>query len=380
MQSDNRKRKQDGVLFILTSFYIVCLFLPAYPIQLKMTVGQQEEIFTIDSYEDSGNVYIHLPTLMLKLGVGMSAEESRIKFITNNKFVVLDLDNKTISITENNITQPLFLQKPIQFTDNTIWMELNDAQKLLEKMSNIKLEISTPSPPEPTPIEDKTQTPVESRETNLIEPIEIVTNQNTSPSNQAKKITINKILIDPGHGGDDTGILFPSGKYEKDITLEIALEIEKQLKKKNKNYVLSRKEDILINNKNRSSLIEKEKIDFFISIHVESPSKNGSGLFIFTPQMNNTRAEQVCNSLADSIISSLNDKVVKKENIKKVSIPIYLTQNTQIPGIIIEIYPGMESNAEKENWSEFIGQKSNFTGIIVDSLEKIQSQINNENK
>src|SRR3989304_7076019 len=43
---------------------------------------------------------------------------------------------------------------------------------------------------------------------------------------------INVIVIDPGHGGDDTGAKGPSGTQEKDVTLKLALKLAEVLKER----------------------------------------------------------------------------------------------------------------------------------------------------
>ena len=47
-----------------------------------------------------------------------------------------------------------------------------------------------------------------------------------------------KIFIDPGHGGSDPGAISSSGKYEKDLTLKIALKVKDCLKEKGLKNIL----------------------------------------------------------------------------------------------------------------------------------------------
>jgi len=84
--------------------------------------------------------------------------------------------------------------------------------------------------------------------------------------------TIRKIVIDAGHGGKDPGAV---GRYykvkEKDVVLDIAKELKKELKKKgNFDIVMTRETDTFISLWKRSDIANKNKADLFISIHANA--------------------------------------------------------------------------------------------------------------
>ena len=56
-----------------------------------------------------------------------------------------------------------------------------------------------------------------------------------SPSNH-------KIAIDPGHGGNDSGAI-ANGIYEKELNLDVSLRVEKLLKEKGIDVVMTRRDD-----------------------------------------------------------------------------------------------------------------------------------------
>jgi len=74
------------------------------------------------------------------------------------------------------------------------------------------------------------------------------------------------IVIDPGHGGNDTGTKGPDGTSEKSITLILARIIESELKTK---YItkLTRKDDYWLDIYSRASTANNASGDLFISIH-----------------------------------------------------------------------------------------------------------------
>lgn len=91
------------------------------------------------------------------------------------------------------------------------------------------------------------------------------------------------ILIDPAHGGQDTGVQLTGSVYEKDITLAVALLIKKELAaEKNIEVVLSRDADKTVSTEERRKTIEKWKPDFCLSIHVNAGfGHNASGFEIY---------------------------------------------------------------------------------------------------
>ncbi len=97
------------------------------------------------------------------------------------------------------------------------------------------------------------------------------------PLTQAKTVSISRmfglgiktIMIDPGHGGLDSGTTGKSGLKEKDITLDIAKKLKERLKQyPDYNVILTREDDITLPLKKRVELAHKHKADIFISIHL----------------------------------------------------------------------------------------------------------------
>lgn len=89
------------------------------------------------------------------------------------------------------------------------------------------------------------------------------------PTGQAGAVPNIRIVLDPGHGGYDLGML-PGETREKDVTLSLARAIETALLKKNKTVHLTRKADQFMSITDRALFANQKSPDAMISIHLSS--------------------------------------------------------------------------------------------------------------
>lgn len=78
------------------------------------------------------------------------------------------------------------------------------------------------------------------------------------------------IIIDPGHGGRDSGTIGVKGTLEKDMTLRTAKLLFDKLKASEANVILTRTSDSYISLRNRVSLSHYRNADAFLSVHYDS--------------------------------------------------------------------------------------------------------------
>lgn len=88
---------------------------------------------------------------------------------------------------------------------------------------------------------------------------------------EKKKWLIDKIVIDPGHGGKDPGAIGRGGTREKDVTLAIAHYL-KDIIQENSNIkvLMTREDDRFIELKQRTEFANRNEAKLFISIHANS--------------------------------------------------------------------------------------------------------------
>ncbi|MGH9675517.1 MAG: N-acetylmuramoyl-L-alanine amidase, partial [Candidatus Acidiferrum sp.] len=85
-------------------------------------------------------------------------------------------------------------------------------------------------------------------------------------------LKIGRIVIDPGHGGHDTGTIGPTGLMEKDLCLDVALRLGKIIQQKlpGADVVFTRSDDTFVPLEERTNIANQARADLFISIHANS--------------------------------------------------------------------------------------------------------------
>jgi len=107
------------------------------------------------------------------------------------------------------------------------------------------------------------------------------THDGQSTLTRALGLKINRIVIDPGHGGHDTGTIGPTGMMEKDLCLDVALRLGKLIRQKlpGADIVYTRSDDTFIPLEERTDIANEAKADLFISIHANSsPDRDARGV------------------------------------------------------------------------------------------------------
>lgn len=94
------------------------------------------------------------------------------------------------------------------------------------------------------------------------------------------------IAIDAGHGGQDTGAHGANGSLEKNITLQVAKELARQVNATpGMKALLTRDSDFFIPLAQRYQIARKHKADMFVSIHADAftdPSASGSSVWVLS--------------------------------------------------------------------------------------------------
>ena len=143
---------------------------------------------------------------------------------------------------------------------------------------------------------------------------------------RALGLKIGRIVIDPGHGGHDTGTIGPNGLEEKDLVLEVGKRLGKLLETRlGADVVYTRQDDTFIPLETRTAIANQEQADLFVSIHANSsrdPDARGVETYYlnFTSNANALEVAARENAVSDKSIHELQDlvkKIALKEKIEE---------------------------------------------------------------
>ena len=133
-----------------------------------------------------------------------------------------------------------------------------------------------------------------------------------SPALRASKAFKPVIVLDPGHGGMDSGAA-KYGTIEKDVVLSFAHVLREQLEKTGRYKVLmTRDKDIFVELDERLAYAERNKANLFIAVHADYASTKAHGATIFSLR------DGVAKDLARSASNSAGDKVLSESDVNTV--------------------------------------------------------------
>lgn len=163
-----------------------------------------------------------------------------------------------------------------------------------------------------------------------------------------------KIVIDPGHGGNDPGGIGVSGVLEKDVNLSVALFLRKNFEAQGFEVVMTRDIDKGLysetaKNKKKEDLAKRIEIikeahpDFVLCIHqnIFTDSKySGAQVFYYKESEEGAR---LAACLQNQLITGLDPENTR---VPKSNMNYYMLKNSPVPIVIVEC--GFLTNAEEE--------------------------------
>ncbi|WP_446744844.1 N-acetylmuramoyl-L-alanine amidase [Silvibacterium acidisoli] len=160
---------------------------------------------------------------------------------------------------------------------------------------------------------------------------------------RALGLKINRIVVDAGHGGHDSGTLGPDGIEEKDVVLDVALRLGKLLKERlGADVIYTRDDDTFIPLETRTAIANKAQADLFISVHANS-SSDASARGVETYYLNFTTSADALevaareNAVSDQSIHQLSDLV------KKITLQDKINESREFASDVEQsLYTGLE--------------------------------------
>ena len=189
------------------------------------------------------------------------------------------------------------------------------------------------------------------------------------------------VILDPGHGGEDSGAIGVNGAYEKDINLQISLMMEEELCRRGYTVVQTRREDRLLYTdaenvkgirkisdlKNRVKVFNSYNGAVVVSIHMNSFAKpQYSGLQVYYAETEGSDA--LANAIKNSVINTLqpdNRRAIKNGS------DIYVLKHATTVAVLVEC--GFLSNPEEcQKLSEKEYQKALSFSVVCGIIDYIE--------
>ena len=156
------------------------------------------------------------------------------------------------------------------------------------------------------------------------------------------------VVIDPGHGGKDSGAVGVKKILEKNVTLVVAKKLrEKFSEKKNYEIILTRNKDKYLKLRDRVKVARKHKADLFLSLHADyHRNKKISGVSIYTLSEN----------ASDKEAAALAKRENKEDLIEGLDLS---TESREVTNILIDL-------AQRET----MNQSSIFVDFLIKEFKK----------
>lgn len=182
------------------------------------------------------------------------------------------------------------------------------------------------------------------------------------------------VVIDPGHGGVDGGSI-GSGYTEKDITLQIALQLGAALEQRGCTVIYTRSTDTALSERVSEDLFQRVMIsndaqaDAFISIHLNSSEYISSGFEVWS-SFSDTRSYSLAQTLNDTL-SALNYTEAREMRDQDESNLLVLALN-EAPSVLLEL--GFITSAEDMRVLADAAFQRELTDQLADTIHAYVTQ------
>ncbi|MBI5092173.1 MAG: N-acetylmuramoyl-L-alanine amidase [Candidatus Hydrogenedentes bacterium] len=236
----------------------------------EATVGGETREITVSSLDVDGVQYFPLRVVASKLGGGCQVVGGRAQVDLVSQTAWIGINDTAVDGSVSRFA----LSRPIVRQGDEVLMAVKDLFSFFRQAFHIQFTSkgTTPAAPADPP--------------KAAEPILPAGDTEPATGSAGGVVRpISVVIIDPGHGGANTGTENDRGYKEKDLTLAIAKQLKKALEQSQSfKVLLTRDSDIEVPLRDRVNFATKNKGDLYLSLHAgASLSTSVSGLALFIP-------------------------------------------------------------------------------------------------
>jgi len=202
-----------------------------------VTTAVHAESTTLNAHRLAGGEYVNVGEMarFYNLGHNQSGSSERADYHTSTAQIALQKDQREIKL--NGVTH--WLSIPVLTARGQLWVSALDVLKTIDPVFH---------------------------------------------GGRPRAKVIRTIVIDPGHGGSDSGTRGTTG-IEKEMTLDTAKRVQTDLQRAGVNVIMTRTTDHTVSLEDRCSLAESKHADVFVSIHFNSGgSADGIETYCLAPE------------------------------------------------------------------------------------------------
>ncbi len=360
------------------------------PIRLRARVAGEWHEANVDRLRRDGIDYIDLAQLVEALNGGLRVLAGRVQvdFVRQTAWIRIGETTVDGSLERFQLYHPL-----VRINDRVI-MAVSDVQPFFSKGFRVTVELAPQDAARPAseteksraveveelpqpgralrrdeevvvlPEERRVQTVVSRRGTDTPAP-----SKASASVSRVSRYSVKTVVIDPGHGGNDTGCEGRSGLREKDLALAVALLLEDHVKRKLPlNVVVTRRQDIPLTNEARANITGNHEGAIVVSLHAAAGySDHARGIDMFywggrrvaahgiEPDHNRNPTDSDSMSkglgrLSAALVERIADNIEAQMSMPPHAIheaPCTLLKAVTVPAVLIEI--GYLSNASEED-------------------------------
>jgi N-acetylmuramoyl-L-alanine amidase len=194
----------------------------------------------------------------------------------------------------------------------------------------------------PSPDRQRIAVPPPSRQTSPAQPAPTPAPTGNLPTVRNTRVLV---TVDPGHGGKDPGAIGIGGLREKDVVLDISLQVARLLEQQGVQVLLTRADDRFISLDGRTTMANRARADIFVSIHANAismsrPDVNGLETYYYSSGL------RLAQTIHQSILQSIN---IRDRGVRQAR--FYVLRNSSMPAVLVEtgFLTGREDAANLSN-------------------------------
>ena len=181
--------------------------------------------------------------------------------------------------------------------------------------------------------------------------------------------SMKKVVLDPGHGGSDSGAIGGGLVYEKNLNLAVAKLIQEKLQKKNVYVYMTRSKDETLTLEQRVNYSNDISPDIYVSIHANSTLQEVS--YGLETHYFKDDSLELAKTIHSSFASSRNLEKWETKDRGVIKSRFYVINHTEAPSVLIEI--GFISNlAERTKLQQKARQEEIADSIVKGILEYLK--------